>query len=96
VWLLPISLWETAVLHRRGRIRLTVPVREWVRTALDSLPTQEAPLIHEVALLSEELELGHADPVDRFLAASALVDELRLVTMDGRLTASEWLPTLTA
>jgi PIN domain nuclease of toxin-antitoxin system len=46
---------------------------------------REAPLTHEIALASEELSLPHGDPVDRFLAATAQVLGLTLVTADSRL-----------
>jgi PIN domain nuclease of toxin-antitoxin system len=47
----------------------------------------------EVALVSHELALRHRDPADRFLAASALVYDLTLLTVDERLRRARWLPT---
>jgi len=44
----------------------------------------EAPLTHEIALASQQLAL-HADPAGRFLAATAQVLDLTLVTADERL-----------
>jgi PIN domain nuclease of toxin-antitoxin system len=43
------------------------------------------PLDHEVAIQSRHLRLAHEDPADRFLAATARVHELTLVTADHRL-----------
>jgi PIN domain nuclease of toxin-antitoxin system len=65
-----------------------------VETALRSFPVHEAALTGEVALRSQELELGHRDPADHLLAATTLVHGLTLVTLDERLTAASWLPTL--
>lgn len=42
----------------------------------------------------ETLELPHGDPADHFLAATALVYELTLVTLDRHLVSAAWLPTL--
>ena len=45
----------------------------------------EAPLSREVAVRSRSVHLAHEDPADRFLAATADVYELTLVTADVRL-----------
>src|SRR5450759_188109 len=47
----------------------------------------EAPLTHEVAFESRRLALSTEDPADRFLAATAKVYDLTLVTADERLIA---------
>jgi len=46
---------------------------------------QEAPLTHEIVLLARQLPLPQRDPVDRFLAATAHVMDLTLVTADDNL-----------
>ena len=43
--------------------------------------------------MSNELDLPHRDPADRFLAATALVFGLMLVTLDRRLQMADRLPT---
>lgn len=85
LWLSPISIWETVLLAERGRLALDGDPEAWVRVAIDHLPFLEAPLSHEVALRSRSLVLPHQDPADRFLAATASVYELTLVTSDARL-----------
>lgn len=64
--------------------------------ALRALPLREAPVTTEVAQRSGELALDHRDAADRFLASTALVFGLTLVTADERLLAASWLPTLGA
>ena len=49
----------------------------------------------EVAIRSEGLRLGHRDPADRFIMATALVYELTLVTADKRLAKGREVPVLT-
>ena len=46
---------------------------------------REAPLTHEIVVAAQELPLPHQDPADRFLAATAEVLGLTLVTADHRL-----------
>jgi PIN domain nuclease of toxin-antitoxin system len=84
LWISPISVWELGVLESRGRVRLEGGLRLWSQEAQRHLPLHEASLTSEVAATSCELEL-HCDPADRFLAASAIVYELTLLTVDERL-----------
>jgi PIN domain nuclease of toxin-antitoxin system len=96
LWLSPVSVWELGLLHLRGRVRLDPGPRGWITDALTALPLIEAPVTHEVAQRSNELELVHRDPADRFLAATVLVYRLTLVTVDERLLSVPWLPTRSA
>jgi PIN domain nuclease of toxin-antitoxin system len=82
LWISPISVWELLVLAERGRVKLEEDPRKWVTEALARTPAQEAALTFEIALRSREVPLRHADPADRFLAATALVHDLTLVTAD--------------
>jgi PIN domain nuclease of toxin-antitoxin system len=85
LWLSPISVWEALMLIERGRVQVDRPAADWVTEALAAVPLREAPLTHQVALESRRLRLPHADPADRFLAATARVYDLTLVTADRRL-----------
>lgn len=80
LWLSPISAWEALILHEKGRLHLHADLKEWVARA--TAPFREAPLTHEIAAVSRSLPLPHRDPADRFLAATALVLDLTLVTAD--------------
>ena len=93
VWLSPVSVWELGLLVDRGRIRLAGGPRGWTEEAQRRFPVRDATLNREVAVVSLEINFPHRDPADRFLAASALVYGLTLVTIDDRLTKATWLPT---
>ena len=92
-WVSPISVWELGLLAARGRIRLDRDFRGWLGAALAAMPVKDAAMTREVALQSQEVELPHRDPADRFLAATARVYGLTLVTVDGHLRQLEDLPT---
>ena len=83
LWLSPVSTWEALLLHTKGRIRLHGTIRDWVAKA--TMHMREAPLTHEIIVAAQELPLQHQDPADRFLAATAEVLGLTLVTADRRL-----------
>lgn len=85
LWLSPISVWETTLLAERGKLELDGDPRRWVQDAVVASGIGEAALNHEVALQSRELKLAHDDAADRFIAATASVYQLTLVTSDERL-----------
>lgn len=91
LWLSPISIWEAVTLHDKGRIFLAADVAEWI--AHNTAPFREAPVTHEIAAVTRKL-LNHRDPADRFLAATALVLDLTLVTADTRLLGLGEISTL--
>lgn len=82
LWLSPVSVWEALLLMQKGRIRVHNPIA-WVERAADQL--REAPLTQEIVRASFALPLFHPDPADRFLAATAQVLNLTLVTADQKL-----------
>jgi PIN domain nuclease of toxin-antitoxin system len=94
LWLSPISVWEATLLLQRGRIVADRDPDDAVREMLHAVPQRIAALTYEVAMASCTLKLAHRDPADRFLAATAKVHGLTLVTADGRLLASREYATL--
>ncbi len=92
LWLSPVSTWEVLLLHAKGRIQLHGHARDWVTKATTHM--REAPLTHEIVAVAHELPLPHQDPADRFLAATAGVLGLTLVTADHRLLGLGTIATL--
>jgi PIN domain nuclease of toxin-antitoxin system len=82
------------VVIARERLRLPGEREAWIAKSLSSFPLQEATLTHAVALETEKIRLPHRDPADRFIAATARVYDLTLVTADERLLASRAVRTL--
>ena len=58
------------------------------------VPLREAPFTLAVAAGASKIGLPQSDLGDIFLAATALVFELTLVTADSQLLACSWLKTL--
>lgn len=86
LFLSPISVWEAYLLALDGRLRTVHEPTRWLREMMRDFPTREAALTSEVAIESQRLDLPHQDPADRFIAATALVYGLTLVTADERLS----------
>jgi PIN domain nuclease of toxin-antitoxin system len=89
LWLSPVSVWEALVLSQKGRVALAGGAVAWIEKALAAAPLREAPFTHEVALQTARIHLPHRDPADRFLAATAQVYGLTLVTADRNLAGSK-------
>jgi len=85
LWISPVTTWEILFLNRKGRLKLKDGPVAWFSAALNRMPFREAALTHEVALASDAVVLPHRDPVDTFLAATAKVYDLTLVTADENL-----------
>jgi PIN domain nuclease of toxin-antitoxin system len=85
MFLSPISVWEALILAEKGRLALGQDPVLWVQKALEGSPVREASLNWDVAFRSRRISLPHEDPADRFIAATALVFDLCLVSMDKRL-----------
>ena len=79
-----ISFWEIALLVAKRRLRLINSATETRRLVLGG-GVIELPLTGEIAILAGELENLHADPADRFIAATAIAHNAMLVTADERL-----------
>jgi PIN domain nuclease of toxin-antitoxin system len=94
LWLSPISVWETLLLAEKRRIELDGPPFRWIVTALRDFPVRDAILTREIAGASRSVDLPHQDPADRFIAASAMVYDLTLVTADERLLRTRRYRTL--
>ena len=85
IWVSPITTWEIIILAEKGRVELNDEPFVWIQNVLNSMPFKQAALNHEVAIQSRLIKLPHQDPADRFIAASAAVYDLILVTSDKNL-----------
>lgn len=94
LWLSPVSVGELIVLLRKKRIKLPNDVAAWVTQTMQDLELSEAPFTVEVALAIPSINFPHGDPADHFLAATAKVFDLTLVTADEKLIAATGIKVL--
>lgn len=95
IFLSSISTWEIALLVAKGRLTLSINVRDWVRKT-ESLPfIRFMPVDNTIALRSVDLpEPFHADPADRIIVATALSTGLPLVTKDKKIQNCSFVQTI--
>jgi PIN domain nuclease of toxin-antitoxin system len=94
LYLSPLSIWEACHAERLRRLRTPHGFSAWLDKALVRSILREAPLSFAVAAQAAAIELPQSDLGDVFLAATAKVHDLTLVTADEQLLACSWLKTL--
>lgn len=86
-----ISLWEIAWLTENKRIETDVSVDSFVRKCASYV--QVLPITQEIAVRSVQFPKSYPnDPQDRIIGATALVEGIRLLTHDKRITKSGLVP----
>ena len=90
-----VTLWEVATLVELGRVRLTLPLRDWLEQAT------APPLVRRVeispAVAAEVAALPatfHRDPADRLIVATTRVLGATLLTSDDRISRARLVPTI--
>ena len=77
-----ISCWELGQLVRRGRIELSMPLRQWVDRALEP-DIQVLPVQADIALRAALLPEHHRDPADRLIIVTSLIHRAHLASLDA-------------
>lgn len=81
------SLWEIAIKHSLGKLKLAQPFNELFphQLSINNISLLDIQLRH-VARISN-LEFHHRDPFDRLLAAQSLSEEIPILSSDEALDA---------
>lgn len=83
-----ISVWETAMLVKKGRLKLGLSVDSLVRRCRTLPFLRFVAVDPSIAIASVELGPLHDDPADRLIVATALQLGAVLVTKDQRIRSS--------
>jgi PIN domain nuclease of toxin-antitoxin system len=87
-----ISLWEVACLADKKRIKLSIPLTDWMDKVVARLPVLN--ITGNIAAKSYALGKFHGDPADRIIVATALVHKLTVITKDEKISQHHGLKTL--
>ena len=80
----PVSLYEIANAARRKRLHLDTTIQEFIAAIQAKL--ELIPLTTAIAVCAAEIPAPfHGDPMDRIIAATAIVGNLTLITHDDRI-----------
>lgn len=84
-----ISLWEVATLVELGRLRLDVPLDDWLEAAAHPRSVQVLPISTRIAAEVARLpDTFHRDPADRIIVATSRAQRLAVLTHDERIRRS--------
>jgi PIN domain nuclease of toxin-antitoxin system len=84
-----MSVWETEILDRKGRIQLLPNVESWLEAATTYSGCQIFPMDTELILAQRQLpESFHNDPADRLIVTTALLANIPLATFDEQIIRS--------
>ncbi len=81
-----ISVWELAMLVDRGTVALDRPTQIWVHDLLTDGIATLAELTPAIAVAAAHLDEFTGDHADRIIYATAVQNQLTLVTKDERLS----------
>ena len=79
-----ISIWEIARLVKAGDLEIPVTPVRLADMLVERYDMKELPITNSIALRSSALPEIHKDPADRFIIATALLNEFTVVTGDHR------------
>ena len=79
-----ISIWEIARLVKAGDLEIPVTSARLADMLVERYDMKELPINNSIALRSSALPEIHKDPADRFIIATALLNEFAVVTGDHR------------
>jgi PIN domain nuclease of toxin-antitoxin system len=77
------TVWELAIKFGQGKLRLSLPYRQWMDKAITDLELTILPVTVEYAEQQAALPTHHKDPFDRLLIAQALVEGVSIVCADA-------------
>ena len=79
-----ISIWEIARLVKAGDLEIPVSPTRLADMLVETYDMKELPVGNSIALRSSALPEIHKDPADRFIIATALLNDFTVVTGDHR------------
>jgi PIN domain nuclease of toxin-antitoxin system len=77
------SVWEIGIKVGKNRLPLSLPFRRWIDNAIATLDLHLLPITVDHVERQVGLPPHHDDPLDRLLAAQALVEGFPLVSGDA-------------
>jgi PIN domain nuclease of toxin-antitoxin system len=77
-----VSCWEMAIKTSIGKLKLAIPVKEYIPRHMAANDFSMLPISFRHVIGVEAMPLHHRDPFDRLLAAQTLAEKMILVSAD--------------
>lgn len=85
-----VTIWETEMLERKGRIALEPNIFDWMEIATTPEVSKVIPVNTDVVLGQRKLPKSfHADPADRLITSTSMLTEYPLATYDRRILEAD-------
>jgi PIN domain nuclease of toxin-antitoxin system len=82
-WHSPVSCYEIALAHDKGRIILPATAQDWLHQDLIPAGIDLFPLNETISARAVQLSPVHRDPFDRMIIATALEYDAKLASVDS-------------
>jgi PIN domain nuclease of toxin-antitoxin system len=82
VYVSAISGFEIGLKTSKGKLELSLPVKEWFERVAEHHGLTVLPLELDICIAAAALPPIHDDPFDRFIIATAKIHDLPVVTAD--------------
>jgi PIN domain nuclease of toxin-antitoxin system len=84
-----VSVWETELLERKGRVSLFPDFQTWIEQATQPDVVTVLTADTDVVIAQRKLpEIFHTDPADRLIAATSILSGFPLATHDRKIIES--------
>ena len=81
------SVWEMQIKIQLGKLKLSLPLKELVKTQQETNELMVSPVALTHVLALDALPFHHKDPFDRLLIAQGIAEGLTIVTADSQFSA---------
>jgi PIN domain nuclease of toxin-antitoxin system len=81
-----ISCWEVAKLVEVGRLKINLPIKDWIEQALKYPGIRLIPLSLDIVIDSTQLPGNfHKDPADQMIVSTSRILQYPLLSMDSKI-----------
>lgn len=89
-----ITAFEIAIKCRNGKLTLPLSALDWFVEILSFHGIRELPVTSYIAVTSAQLPLQHNDPCDRIIVATAVINRMKIISCDKRISQYDQAETI--
>ncbi|MFZ1320857.1 MAG: type II toxin-antitoxin system VapC family toxin [Ignavibacteria bacterium] len=89
-----ISIWEVTKLIEKNKIKIKIPLEEWMDEAIKYPGMNVLNLSKEIILNTTALKNFHKDPADQLIVSTSIINNIPLLTMDRKILDYPYVETI--